>query len=169
MSFDACEHKIRLMIIEFGRALRKVQGLPEENNVTVLYKEVLKAMGIVETPMTSRDINHLPAPHEMKDDQGQFTIPRKDCPQCGRKEGLSLVSICPSCTDSEGGKYHSMWTCIDTDAGCGSRFYIDTDGVLQVGKSEKFMTQVLNELGINFGTGTKEEMGIKTITDAGIK
>ena len=164
MSFDTCEHKIRLIVIEFGKALRKAQRLPEENNITILYKEALGAIGVIDIPITSRQTDHLPAPHEMKNDQGNFTIPRRDCPQCGRKDGLSLKSICPSCTDSEGGKYHTMYSCEEmgpdkTMIGCG----------FKTEKSERFMAQRMSEENPDWEGGMKQELGIKTITDSGVK
>lgn len=165
MAFDPCDHKIRTMVVEFGKALRKVQGLPEESNITILYKEGLKAIGVEEVKITSATADHLPAPHEMKDDQGKFIVPRKDCPQCGRKDGLSLKSICPSCTDSEGGKYHTMYSCEEFGSftgkpiGCGFK----TD------KSEKFMVQKMSEENPDWQGGMKQDLGVKTVTDSGIK
>lgn len=164
MPFDACDHKIRMMVIEFGKALRRIQGLSEENNVTILYKEALKTIGVIEVPITSRQVNHLPAPHEMKDEVGKFIVPRKDCPNCGRKDGLSLKSICPSCTDSEGGKYHTMYSCEEmgldrNPMGCG----------FKTEKSEKFMAQLMSELNPDWESGMKRDMGIKTVTDGGLK
>ncbi len=160
MAFDACEHRVRGVVIKTGQLIRQLKGLPEERDVTILFNEAAPLLGIPAIQLSSRqDGNHLPAPHEMKNEKGSFLIPRRDCPQCGRKDGLSLVSLCPSCTDSEGGEYHTMWTCIDQGAGCG--FKMD--------KSKKFITQVLSEMGVQFGTGTKESLGIKTYTDEGLK
>ncbi len=167
MTFDLCDHKIRAMVVEFGKVLRKVQGLPEENNITILYQEALKAIGVPEVKITSANANHLPAPHEMKDEKGKLIIPRKDCPQCGRKEGLALRSICSSCTDSEGGKYHTMFSCEDTE--------IDRNQIKLIGcgfkteKSEKMMTQQMDEENPNWRGGMKKDLGIETHTNNGLK
>jgi hypothetical protein len=163
MEFDACEHKIRQIIIKAGREIRRIKGLPEEKNITVIFNEVADLFGVKKT-LTSRDANHLPSPHEMKNDKGMFIIPRKDCPHCGRKEGLSLKSLCRSCIDSEGGKYNTMYSCEEVGPdgkpiGCG--FKSD--------KSEKFMSQIMTELNPDWDGGIKKDLGIKTITDEGLK
>jgi hypothetical protein len=157
-------HKVKNIIIECGRALRVAKGLPEELNITILYEEASLALGLPLIPTTTREANHLPAPYEMVGPNGMPIIPRKDCPQCGRKDGLSLKSICPSCTDSEGGKYHTMYSCeeIGPDRkpiGCG----------FKTEKSEVFMVQRMSELNPNWQSGMKQELGIKTITDTGLK
>ena len=164
MAFDANVHLEKLRLIEAGRRLRLEKGLPEERNISILYQEGLTAEGKVAVSTTSRTVNHLPAPYEMKTSEGNFIVPRKDCPQCGRKDGLSLKSICPSCTDSENGKYHTMYSCeeIGPDRkplGCG----------FKTEKSEKFMTQRMSELNPDWEGGMKKDIGIDTITDDGLK
>lgn len=164
MVFDACEHKIRQIVIRAGAELRKIKGLPEEKNVTILFNETAPILGIAPIQLSSRNVDHLPAPHEMKNEKGNFIIPRKDCPQCGRKDGLSLKSICPSCTDSEGGKYHTHYTCEDM----GTDRKIISCG-FKTEKSEKFMAQRMSELNPDWQGGMKQTLGIKTTTDNGVK
>lgn len=165
MAFDPEIHKVKEIIIKCGRALREAKGLPEELNISILYREASLALGLPLIQTTTADADHLPAPHEMLVPGGQkFVIPRKDCPQCGRKGGLSLKSICPSCTDSEDGKYHTMYSCEEMGMdrkliGCGFK----TD------RSEKFMVQRMSEENPNWEGGMKQGLGIKTITDDGIK
>ena len=164
MTFDPCPHQITEIVLKAGAVIRQLKGLPEENNITILYNETAPLLGIAPKLMSSKDVDHLPAPHEMKNDQGNFTIPRKDCPQCGRKDGLSLKSICPSCTDSEGGKYHTMYSCEEMGLdgkliGCG----------FKTEKSERFMAQRMSEENPDWEGGMKQELGIKTITDSGVK
>ena len=164
MAFDASVHLETLRLIEVGRQLRIEKGLPEERNVSILHQEGAASEGKEVVKFTSRKVNHLPAPHEMQNDAGKFIIPRKDCPQCGRKDGLSLKSICPSCTDSESGKYHTMYSCEEMGPdgkplGCG----------LKTEKSEKFMVQRISEENPNWEGGMKQEMGIMTVTDSGVK
>jgi hypothetical protein len=150
-----CQDRITHIVLKAGRLIRQLKGLPEENNITTLYNETAPLLGIPIQTMSSREVNHLPSPAEMVNDKGEFTIPRKDCPNCNEKNTVILVSLCPSCKDSEGGKYHSAWTCQK----CG----IITE------KSEKFLTQVLNEMKIEIPNGRKQDFGIKTITDNGLK
>jgi len=164
MVFDPCPHQITQIILKAGAVIRQLRGLPEENNITILYNETAPLLGIAPKLMSSKDADHYPAPHERKDEQGNFTIPRKDCPQCGRKDGLSLKSICPSCTDSEGGKYHTMYSCEEIGPerkplGCGFK----TD------KSEKFMAQQMSEMNPDWAGGMKRDIGIDTITDDRLK
>jgi hypothetical protein len=155
MAFDPCPHQITQVVLKAGAIIRQLKGLPEEKNITTLYNETAPLLGIPIRTMSSRDVNHLPSPAEMVNDKGEFTIPRKDCPNCNEKNTVILVSLCPSCKDSEGGKYHSAWTC-------------QKCGVIME-KSEKFLTQVLNEMGIAIPNGSKKAFGIKTITDDGLK
>ena len=157
MAFDPCEHKTRMMVIEFGKVLRRIQGLPEENNVTILYKEALEAIGVVEVPITSRTVNHLPAPHEMKKEDGGFMVPRKDCPVCNQEQSVILAPLCTGCEDAEGGKYKSVWKCLSPSC----------QGFKE--KSEKAFVQWLNELGIEIPNGPKANFGIRTMTDQGMR
>jgi hypothetical protein len=153
MAFDPCPHKITQVVLKAGAIIRQLKGLPVEPNVTILYNETAPILGVEVVAMTSRDANHLPSPGEMKTQDGTFIVPRKPCPKCGGS--MALNSICPSCTDSEGGKYKSAYRCESCQ-------FIDE-------KSEKFITQRLTEMGIEVQTGPKQEMGIKTITDDGLK
>ncbi len=158
MAFDPEIHKVKEIIIRCGRALREANGLPEENNITILYEEASRALGLPLIQTTTADADHLPAPHEMMAPNGKFTIPRKDCPHCGGKETVFLGPICASCADAkdEEGKikYRTMWQC----GSCKAK-----------DRSEKFFSQWMTELGIEMPTGTKESLGIKTFTDGGLK
>ena len=156
MVFDPCPHQVTQVVIRAAILRRKELGLPEENNITRLYEEMASLLDIPITRMTSGQVDHLPSPSEMKNDSGMFTIPRKDCPKCGIKDSKVLISLCPSCKDSESGKYHSAWKCMTKDCE-------------EIEKSEKFLTQVLSEMGIEFNPGSKQDMGIKTLTDDGLK
>lgn len=158
MEFDVCEHRMRLLIIKFGKLLRKERGLLEEKDVTLLYEWTAPLLNIKIIPLSSKDMNHLPAPHEMKDADGEFIIPRRDCPKCGKKDSVVFASICPKCKESEGGKYKSGWKC--ENEGCE---YIED-------KSEKPYLQELREMKIPLPkSGMKRELGIKTITDKGLE
>jgi len=164
MAFNPEIHKVKEIIIKCGRALRVARGLPEELNISILYEEASLALGLPLIQTTTADADHLPAPYEMKNDQGKFIVSRKDCPQCGYKDGLSLKSICPSCTDSEDGKYHTMYSCEEMGPegkkiGCG----------FKTEKSEKFMAQRMSEENPNWEGGMKQDLGVRTITDDGVK
>jgi len=155
MEFNPCPHQITQIVLRAGKIIRQLKGLPEEKNVTILYGETAPLLGIIVAPMDSRIVNHLPSPAEMKDEKGRFVVPRKECSKCG---GIMVLGpICPSCKDSEDGKYKSGYKCeVKTCE------YVDD-------KSEKFFIQRLNEMGVEIPTGPKRVMGIKTLTDEGLK
>ena len=161
MTFDPCQHKLTQLILRAGEVIRKLKGLPEENNITTLYNETAPLLGIIVQTMSSKDADHLPSPAEMKNEIGSFVLPRKDCPKCGKENNYVIISICPSCKDSEGGEFKSGWKCNEKTGGCG---YIGD-------KSEMFFTQRLKEEfpDIEIPTGSKLSLGIRTITDSGLK
>jgi hypothetical protein len=166
MAFNPEIHQIKLIVIKCGEELRKARGLPEERNITTLYEEASSILGIPTIQTTTQDADHYPAPHEMKDEGGKFIVPRKDCPQCGKKDSMLLGPLCKSCEDSEGGKYKSMYQCGEKDRG--GKIIPETG----CGHKEKFkehFVQICNELGVDFKGGTKESMGIRTYTDDGLK
>jgi len=154
MAFDPCEHQKTQIVINAAILRRKEIGLPEEMNITNLYNEMAPLLGIIVVPMDSRMTNHLPSPSEMRNEQGNFVVPRKDCPKCGGKETMLLTPLCHSCEDAEGGKFKTAWVC----STCQNKE-----------KSEKFFTQWLNELSVEIPEGMKQAMGIKTLTDTGLK
>ena len=171
MAFDPCPHQIMQIVLKAGAIIRQLKQLPEEKNITVLYKETAPLLGIPVVSMNSKDVDHLPFPGEMKNEAGKFIVPRKDCPQCGKKDSMMLGPLCLTCEDAKGedgapGKYKSMYQCGEKDkdgkivpeTGCGHKE-----------KLGKFITQVLNELGVDYRSGTKESMGIRTYTDDGLK
>jgi hypothetical protein len=169
--YDASYLLIRSTLTTAGEKLREARGLPTEPDLNKLFEEAAVEFGMEslkpELPKKNEwqeTIRKLPAPHEMKDEQGKFVIPRKDCPQCGRKDGLSLKDICPSCADSEGGKYLSWYTCEELGPdgkiiGCG----------FKTEKSEKRLSQRMSERDPNWRGGMKKDLGIKTSTDNGLK
>jgi len=154
MVFDPCPHKITQLVLKAGAIIRQLKGFPEEKNITILYNETAPLLGIVVATMSSKDVDHLPSPAEMKDEAGRFVVPRKDCPKCGGNETMFLTALCKSCEDAEGGKFKTAWVC----SVCPNKE-----------KSEKFFTQWLNELGVEIPEGMKQAMGIKTLTDEGLK
>jgi len=171
MAFNQEIHQIKLIVIKCGEELRRAKGLPEEKNISILYNEASMALGIPMIETTTGDADHLPATHEMKNDQGKFIVPRKDCPQCGKKDSMMLGPLCLTCEDAKGedgapGKYKSMHQCGEKDkdgkivpeTGCGYKE-----------RFEKHFVQICNELGVDFKGGTKESMGIRTYTDNGVK
>ncbi len=153
MTFDPCPHQKTQIILSAGKYIRKLKGLPEENNITVLYEETCHLLDIPVAFLDSSIANKLPSPGEMKDVNRNFIVPRKDCPACGRS--MVLSPICQSCKDAEGGKYKSGYKC----EACG---FMDE-------KSEKFFTRRLVDMGVEIPTGTKASWGIKTATDEGLK
>jgi hypothetical protein len=153
MPFDPCQHQSTQIILKAGTVIRQLKGLPEERNITVLYNETAPLLGIEPIMLSSRDVNHLPSPSEMKDEEGQLIVPRKDCPKCGGS--MVLGPICPSCIDAEGGKYKSGYKC----EGC--QFVDD--------KTHEFFIQRLSRMGVEIPEGMKQAMGIRTLTDQGLE
>ena len=157
MTFDPCPEKITQIVIKAAKLRRKELSLPEEKNITVLYGEMAPLLGIPVVQRNSNMVDHLPSPAEMKDDEGRFIVPNKPCPQCGKITFLN--PICQSCDAAEGGKYKSGYTCDKKHGGCG---LIDE-------KTGEWITQRLKRMGMNVPSGTKESLGIKTLTDDGLK
>lgn len=158
-NWEAASQLIRQILITAGQKLRETKGLSAEDDLDKLYHETAIEFGLVNIDevggrVRTDGVNKLPAPHEMTDEQGNFVIPRKDCPQCGEKASMVLGPLCQSCEDAEGGRYKSMWQCVR----CGNK-----------DRSGKFFTQWLNELGVDFRSGSKESLGIKTYTNEGLK
>lgn len=153
MVFDPCPHRITQLVLKAGAIIRQLKGLPEENNITVLFNETAPLLGIAVVPMDSRKIDHLPSPSEMKNESGEFIVPRKDCSNCGGT--MVLGPICPSCKDAEGGKYRSGYKCEACQ-------FVDE-------KTHEFFTQRLSRMGVEIPEGMKQAMGIKTLTDDGLK
>jgi len=155
MTFDPCPHQITQLVLKAGAVIRELKGLPEEKNITVLYNETAPLLGIIVVPMDSRTVNHLPSPAEMKDEKGRFVVPRKDCPKCGGAMTMPLGPICPSCKDSEDGIYKSGYKCEVCE-------YVDE-------KTDEFFTQRLSRMGVEIPEGMKQAIGIKTLTNDGLK
>ena len=158
MAFDICEHKIRQIVIKAGMEIRKAKGLPEEKNITILFNETAPLLGIVPILLSSKDADHLPAPHEMKKEDGTPIIPLKKCPQCGKK-AMEMFGLCRNCKDAEGedgksGKYKVRFKCKE----CHFQE-----------KSEKPMVIWLQEMGVDFKSISKNALGIRIITNDGIK
>jgi hypothetical protein len=150
---NACEHRIRQLVIKVGIQRRKDLGLPEEKNITILYNETAPLFGIMVKQISSRDANHLPSSREMRDEKGRLLVPRKDCPKCSGV--MVLGPICPSCADSENGKYHSGYKCEMCQ-------FVDD-------KNEMFFAQRLTSMGVEVPEGIKQALGIKTLTDKGLE
>ncbi len=153
---DICEQKIRQVAIKAAIEIRKAKGLPEERNITRLYEEVAPLLGLSVLQLTTAlNGDHLPAPHEMKNKDGKFVLPGKDCPKCGGKKTVFPTSVCRSCDDWKNG-YRSSWSCIIK--GCGYKELLTTP-----------FTELLDEVAPGWKGGMKMEMGIKTVTDEGLK
>jgi len=165
MAFDLCQHEKTQLILKAGAVIRSLKGLPEEKNVSDLYVETCLLLGIVPKKVNSRNTDHLPSPQEMKDKDGKFVVPRKDCPGCNGKEIVVLAPLCQSCADAEGGKYKSVWSCLQ----CGWKEKLQ----------EPFMKALVNtwrerglseeEISERLPSGDKRVLGIKTLTDKGLE
>ncbi|RPI53399.1 MAG: hypothetical protein EHM49_04395 [Deltaproteobacteria bacterium] len=147
MSFDQCEHEKRTLIISFGKYLN-----PNEKNVTKLYTDACVALGIIPGVFTSRDADHLPSPGESAISHPESPL-ISVCPKCGERTYV-LEGICQKCKDSEGGKYKARKKCYK----CGEQE-----------KFEDHLVTVLDRLGISYGNQSKNSLGIRTLTDEGLK
>ena|SRR3989337_1089869 len=147
MAFDLCDHKTKQIIIKFGKLI-----WPEEKNITVLYQKASEAIGMEVVKTTSAMANHLPTPEESakENPQSKFSI---ICPKCNKKSYV-LHSLCKGCKDAEGGIYKTMFKCYECH---------------HVEKSKEPLVIWMQRLGIEFGTQSKESLGIKTVTDEGLK
>jgi hypothetical protein len=158
MAFDPKVHEVKQILIKCGRALREAKGLPEENNITILYNEASMALGVPLIETTTLDSDHLPSPREMMNPNGLPVIPLQKCPKCG-KDSMEIFGLCPTCEDAKGengepAKYKTKFVCKECS-------YSE--------RSEKHMVIWLQEMGVDFGNQSKKELGIKTITNEGIK
>jgi hypothetical protein len=161
------------LIIRMGKLLREARGLPVEKNVGKIYEETAMELGfppmllVTGQPLSAHaQITPGYIPGSEPTSPPEINVPKKACPNCGKKESMNLGPLCTSCLDAEGGKYLSMWFCGDMDrfrrpilgTGCGFKE-----------RSEKAWVQWLDELGIDFKSGLKKDMGVKTYTDEGLK
>ena len=147
MKFDAEEHTERQRIINHGRT-----KWPNEKNITILYRMACKDLGIEPKTISTAIASRLPTPEESakENPQSKFAIL---CPSCGKKSSV-LHGLCRSCKDSEGGKYKTMFRCYECK--------------YQV-KSTEHLVVWMQRLGIEFGTQSKQSLGIETIIDKGDK
>lgn len=161
MVFDPCPHQITQIILKAGAVIRQLKGLSEEKNITLLYNETAPLLGMPPTQMnTGTHGNHYPSIAASAASLGKdakFIIPSKPCPKCGKM--TFLLPICQSCKDAEGGKYKSGYKCDENMGGCG---FINE-------KTEEWWSQRLSKMGVEIPNGTKESIGVKTITDEGLK
>lgn len=145
MGFDIEEHKERIRIINHGRV-----KWPNEKNITKLYQMACKELGIEIKSLTTATANHLPTPEESarENPRSKFSI---ICPRCNKKSYV-LRGICKGCKDSEDGKYKTMFKCYECH---------------HQEKSKEPLVIWMQRLEIDFGTQSKQSLGIVTITDKG--
>jgi len=167
MNFDPCEHKIRQIVIKAAIQRRTDKGEPEEKNITVLFNEMAPLLNIVLVQMNSKIADYLPSPAEMKNESGQFVIPRKDCPKCSKEKSFRLDPLCLSCSDSEKGTYKSMWFCGEKERGTNN--LILGSGCGHKERLIESLAQYCVEHDIEIPIGFKKDTGIQTSTDEGLK
>lgn len=158
MAFDLCKHQVTQIVLKAGAIIRELKGLPEERNITILYNEMAPLFGIFPVQMNSGEADHLPKLQEVIGNDGMPLVPLQKCHKCG-KDSMEIFGLCPTCEDAKGendepGKYKTKFVCKE----CG---YSE--------RSEKHMVIWLQEMGVEFGSQTKKELGVKTITDEGVK
>lgn len=152
MKFDECEVRIKGVILKAGKIFREMKGQEEEKNITKLYIEAAEILGVMPVFGRSTEAAALPALYEKKGSDGKLLVPRKDCEKCGAVAEVVLYPLCRSCKEAENGIYHSSWECLK----CKDKI-----------KSKKFYVEWLREMGVEFESGLKVWLGIKTITDLG--
>jgi len=167
MTFDPCPEQKVQIILKAGRVIRKLMGLPEENNITLLYNETALLLDISVHPMNSSAVDHLPAPSEMKGKNGHFTVPRENCPVCGKENSFRLDPLCLSCEDAEGGKYKSMWFCGERERG--TKDLVSGSGCGHKERIQESLVQYCRKNNIEVPFGFKKDTGIETLTDEGLK
>jgi len=152
MGFDPCEHRIRQIIIKAGKLLREAKGLPTEKNITILYDETALLFGIEPIRLSSTEVDHLPTPEESARANSDNPLVQI-CPKCGEKSYVPS-SICQGCKESENGKYKMKLECYRCK---------------HSERLEKWLVQWMNENQIEIPDGMKRNLGIKTVTDDGLK
>jgi len=147
MKFNAEEHLERIRIITYGR-----KKWPDEKNITKLYQMACKDLGVEAKTISTSTASRLPTPEESakEDPKSKFSI---ICPKCSKKSYV-LHPLCKSCKDAEGGIYRSAFKCYE----CG-----------KMERSKEPLVIWMQRLGIEFGTQSKESLGVRTITDEGVK
>lgn len=153
MGFDLCEHKIRDLAIRAAREIRKAKDLPEENNITKLYIEAAELLGLDPGQFDSiKQGNHLPTPEEsaMANPNNPLVL---ICPNCGKKSYV-INSICQTCKEAKNGKYRTLLMCYECH---------------HSEKSSKWISQIIEEAGLDLPSGMKQYLGIKILTDEGLK
>lgn len=146
---DPCKDKVSRVVVNAGRIIRELKGLPEEKDITALYKEAAPFLGIY-LPGSSKAVDHRAPSPRMKEEKRKLNIPKKDCPSCKEKDCMELFDLCRGCQKVR--KYKTKWQCLK----CNFKE-----------KSEKAYVQWLDELGIDFKPGLKVDLGIKTSMDEG--
>jgi len=147
MTFNIEEHIERQKIIKYGR-----EKWPHEKNINKLYEMAAKEMGVEVKIQNTTKANHLPTPQESAKENPHHSLVQI-CPECGKK-AYTLRGLCRSCKDAEGGIYRTMFECFE----CKHKE-----------RSKEPMVVWLDRLGIDFKTQSKASLGIKTVTDDGLK
>jgi hypothetical protein len=147
MPFNLNDHTTRQKILVHARL-----KWPDEKNINKLCEMGAKDLGLTLVKITSITATHLPTPEETarENPKSRFLL---ECPNCKKKSYL-LKDLCRKCKESEGGKYKTMLKCFE----CGYET-----------KSDKPLVIRLQEMGIDFGSISKKDLGIETITDNGVK
>ena len=152
MAWDPCLHLLKTIIINAERECQRLEGKPRDRNITNLYSEGCIRFGVAPVIGLSTERAHLPTPEESAKDNPDSPWVFA-CPICHEKSYV-LQKICKECKDSEGGKYKTKFVCYKCK---------------HMEKSEKYLVQWAKELNIELKSGMIREMGIKTITDKGLK
>jgi len=147
MKFNAEEHTEIQRRINYGRT-----KWPSQKNITKLYEMACRDLGVESKIISMPTSNHLSIPEESVKESIQSKLSAL-CPKCGKKS-FTLYPLCRSCKDAEGGKYKVIFRCYEC------KFE---------GKSMEPLVVWLERLGIEFGTQSRKSLGIKTITDGGLK
>jgi hypothetical protein len=158
--FDPYPHLIKQIILAFGKIL-----YPEEQDLTVVYEKARQRIGMdpivtsTSAPVAGTISNQGVTATVEQDAQRMLNLARSmeieyKCPNpnCNSQKVI-LMDLCRNCKDGQAG-YRSAIEC----PVCHTRE-----------KFDKPIAVWLKELGIDFGMQSKRSLGIRTLTDEGVK
>lgn len=137
---NSCDQRVNNILILIGKYFS-----PGEKNITVALKIASEKLGVRVQTIEGGKREGL-----NKFINGGVVF---KCLKCGG-DGMRVIPLCPTCEASEKGKYKTQLKC----ALCNFEE-----------KSIKYTVQWYNEFGFDYKSGTKKELGIKTLTDEGLK
>ena len=122
---------------------------PEEKNISTLLKKYFEPHNITPPRFSNTGTRRPPTVQDSMTEKGHLI----QCPQC-KAFTLKLFALCHSCKESERGAYKTKLQC-------------DACGYTQ--RSPKNVIEWLTIFRVDFNSQSKKSLGIKTVTDDGVK